>query len=613
MKTPPIRSFLLALALAAFALPSVAAPTPTKISSASIATFHNADDSVNNDWSGGGHGIGNFFDGNTTTGVYIGPNNRAANGCYVLLTFSESHFITSIKASSATTHKYSLYYSADGSSWTAIEGGVAVAKQGTTELSPNVEATYIKCVFDQIGGWTQTFSELEVWGYIPPKPIKISSSSIASFHNADDSVNSDWSGGGHGIGNFFDGNTTTGVYIGPNNRAANGCYLLLTFSQAYYITTIKASSATTHKYSLYYSADGSSWTAIEGGVAVAKQGTTELSPNVEATYIKCVFDQIGGWTQTFSELEVWGMDPADIACTHPTYTEWTRVANSATCTENAIDERFCTVCGERFVREVLLTALGHVYVATLTEPGTINAYGSGTVTCSREGCDFHIDFDGDTVDFAAYGGIPMAGVVQFMNLTTYSQGGTDGGISPKDLIDNVWDDGWNGYWFAEGISTNEWIQFSFGTPIELTKIEYSVLNQDQTVYFNKYDPATGEETLLRSIVIVKDMSEGAPNYQRRTVTFTREAEGGEGTEPAPTFDSAPTTDDSNASSITVDAIRMRIGDVLDPDTGEVVKAYVGIQYGRPYHTCVLEVHPYGTIVGAAKVDSGAKPAFLFMQ
>ena len=131
------------LALCALALPATAAPEATKISSSNIASFHNADGSVNNDAFGGGTGVGNFFDGNTSGGVYIGPNGRAANGCYLLLSFSESHFITAINASCTTTHKYSLYYSADGATWTAIEGGTEVSKAGTTELSPNVEASYM--------------------------------------------------------------------------------------------------------------------------------------------------------------------------------------------------------------------------------------------------------------------------------------------------------------------------------------------------------------------------------------------------------------------------------------------------------------------------------------
>ena len=44
----------------------------------------------------------------------------------------------------------------------------------------------------------------------------------------------------------------------------------------------------------------------------------------------------------------------------------------------------------------------------------------------------------------------------------------------------------------------------------------------------------------------------------------------------------------------VDAIRMRIGDYVDPVTGETTK-YPGTQYGAHFHTCIIEFHPWGTI------------------
>ena len=518
------------LALCALALSATAAPEPTKISSSSIASFHNADDSVNNDWSGGGTGIGNFFDGNTSSGVYIGPNGRAANGCYLLLTFGQNYYITAINASSATTHKYSLYYSTDGSTWSAIEGGTEVSKAGTTELSPNVEASYIKCVFDQVGGWTQTFSELEVWGYVPPKPVKISSSSIASFHNADDTVNGDWSGGGTGIGNFFDGNTSSGVYIGPNGRAANGCYLLLTFGQNYYITAINASSATTHKYSLYYSTDGSTWSAIEGGTQVSKAGTTELAPNVTASYIKCIFDQVGGWTQTFSELEVWGMDPADITCTHPSYTEWTPVAGSATCTGYGVDERFCTVCNERYTREsTTLLPLGHDYVHTVTQLGTVSEFGAGLISCSR--CEFCIDCSspfnlvgGTDTNGTKICAVHMDGLHYFAELTVSSTGDTGYGQSPSKLIDNDWslNESWGSYWYgAQAGSGRDYIQFEFDETIDLAKIEISVYNRDHDIVFYAYDADDDAETEIQRLSVTYDENE--TKLVKKTVYFFGDA------------------------------------------------------------------------------------------
>ena len=315
------------------------------------------------------------------------------------------------------------------------------------------------------------------------------------------------------------------------------------------------------------------------------------------------------------------MDPSSITCLHPNMTDdspaWT-VCTPATCTENAFEERFCPDCNARFEREVPLSKLGHDFQYTLTAPGTVSSYGSGYVECSR--CDvFHIEFKDDVVDLTTLGGPPINGVVQFTDLTVSSTGAEDGGVKPIYVMDGYWDNGWGHAWYSGDLGTNEWVQYAFGTKIDLTKIEYSVINEYQTVYFSKYDPATGVETLLKTIPIVKNTSEGAPGYQRRTVTFTREAEGGE--EPAPAPQAAPgrrsasrsAPDDSNASGITVDAIRMRIGDYVDPVTGEPTP-YIGYNYGaHDRHVIVCEFHPWGTIPGAGKVDSGAKPAFLFMQ
>ena len=309
--------------------------------------------------------------------------------------------------------------------------------------------------------------------------------------------------------------------------------------------------------------------------------------NKTATAVKYVFESFVSWTGSLAEVEVWAMDPDDLPCLHPnldletaTYTP----CSPATCTENATEECVCPDCGARFPRDVPLSKLGHIYVATLTKIGRTDRYGSGYVSCARTledpdthettwSCDFRIDFDGHDVDFTTLGGIPINGVVQYTDLTASSTGGLDGGIAPDDVMDNVWTDQWNGYWFAGGLSHNEYIQYLFGTTIELTKIEFSVLNEFQTVEFYKYDPETGEETLLRSIPIAKDTSEGALGYQRQTVDFF-------------VYDKLKKT--------FLNAVRMRIGDYVDPVTGETT-TYPGTKYGAHYHTCIIEFHPWGTI------------------
>ena len=559
-------------------------------------------------------------------------------------------YVTDVLVGHKGNAQYSLYYTnepepenltsyaSDPRTWTPISGADHVQEEGTKTYGVNDFATAVKYVFNTCPNWTAHVAEVEVQGYeyVPPKTVKISNVDRSVFFRGGSGTRgSAGMNGGDYTGSLFDGTFTdyrvcvcngSGVTelvipttgLDPDTGADTGV--------AWYVTDFKVGHKGNAQYSLYYTteaepanltsyaSDPRTWTLIAGADHVQEEGTKTYGVNAFATAVKYVFNTCPNWTAHVAEVEVWAMDPATTTCLHPNMTDespaWT-VCTPATCTANAFEERFCPDCNERFEREVSLSKLGHDFFYTLTEPGTTTSYGSGYVECSR--CDeFHIVFDGDIVDLTTLGGPPINGVVQFTDLTVSSTGAEDGGIKPDYLIDGKWSAAWGGAWYAGTLSHDEWVQFAFGTPIDLTKIEYSVLNQYQTVDFYKYDPTNGVETLLKSISIVKDESAGAPGYQRRTVTFTREAEGGEGPSPAPTFDPAPTADDSNASGITVDAIRMRIGDYVDPATGEVTK-YIGMNYARPYHTIVCEVHPFGTIPGAGKVDSGAKPAFLFMQ
>ena len=621
MKTPPIRSFLLALALAAVALPGMAKDA-TVISDVSLASLRDANGNVrgfNGGWNGD-HFIDTLFNGD------FDDDARVVNeaGAYLLLDFTslvsdptaEAVYVTEISIGHTGKGNYSLYTTTNGTDWVAVDGAVNVNKAQKGTYGVNRKVTQVKYVFASYVQWAGSINEFEVKGYLTSIPHVVSSVSLASLRDANGNVrgfNGGWNGD-HFIDTLFNGD------FDDDARIVNetGAYLLVDLSSVYsghcWVTEISIGHTGKGNYSLYTTTNGTDWVAVDGAVNVNKAQKGTYGVNREATQVKYVFASYVQWAGAINEFEIVGMDSADAGCSHPSYTAWSPIEGSATCAAAGIDERYCTECNERFTRESpTLPPLGHIYVSTLLEPGTVTSYGRGKVTCDREGCDYLVEFDDGPLDLALLGGEPVNGVIQYTDLTMSSSGGGDGGISAGDVTDGVWTDTWNGYWFAAGLSTNEYIQFRFATPIDLTKIEYSVLNQDQTVYFNKYDPATGEETLLKSVVVVKDTAEGAPGYQRRTVTFTREAEGGEGPEPAPTFDSAPTTDDSNTSSITVDAIRMRIGDVLDPDTGEVAKAYIGTSYGPRYHTCIIEVHPYGTVAGAGKVDSGAKPAFLFMQ
>lgn len=545
------------------------------------------------------------FDGDYSTGA------NAETGCSVIGKLAEmldvpqdqEVYATRIDITHAGNSRYSLYTSEDGTTWKIVGGATNVSHSGTASYSVFAVANYVKCTFESSSGGPKSLLEVEAWGFVKAKLAKVSNvdRSITFRDGAGHRGNYGFNGGSYSSG-MFDGNFTGGLY---QNTA--GCEVVVPTTtntvtetgKPLYVTEVKVGHVGNTQYSLYYTTepepknildnakDPRSWTLIDGADHVQEAGTKTYLVNQTVTAVKYVFDTTMSWTPSACEFEVWAIDPDDLPCMHETYdpvtATWIR-CTPPTCTENAFEESFCPICGARFEREIPLTKLGHIYVATLTRVGRPDRYGSGYVSCSRTledpdtgettwTCDFRIDFDGQDVDFTTLGGIPINGVVQYTDLTAFSTGGLDGGISPEDVMDNVWTPQWNGYWFANGLSTNEYVQYQFGTTIELTKIEFSVLNQSQTVYFSKYDPETGEETLLRSIPIAKDETEGALSYQRQTVDFF--------------------VYDKNKKTF-LDAIRMRIGDYVDPMTGEITK-YIGTQYGARFHTCIIEFHPWGTI------------------
>ncbi len=649
-----------AVLVLATALPAFAIRPVTLVSRAAIASVweFDANDPAMTNLTGKtagtiGKGMDRVFDGSfaDTNAVFM---SAGKNGASLILEFARlpevggaantGVYITEVVLGHVSNCdcKYSLYWSdtltnknATAIQWNPVPGAQNVTTPGITNYAVKARAMYLKYVFDTTTG-NDSLTEIQVKGWKSTIPAKISALNRSIFFRGGSGTRGNAGlNGGHYSNRLFDGNFTNYSYCNrsgvtelvipttaPNaNNATNGT------GTPWYVTEFKVGHQGNSMYSLYYTtepepanvttnaSDPRTWIAIKGATGIQEQGTKTFNVNKTATAAKYVFDTDVNWTPSLAEVEVLAMDPDDLPCTHDnldletaTYTP----CKPATCTENAKEERFCPDCGERFEREVLGTKLGHIYVATLTSIGRPNRYGSGFVSCSRTledpdthettwSCDFRIDFDGRDVDFTTLGGIPINGVVQYTDLTDSSTGGLDGGVSPEDVKDNVWHDQWNGYWFAAGLGTNEYVQYKFGTTIELTKIEFSVLNDFQTVYFTKYDPETEEETILRTIPIAKldpvakldEQGNVVTNelgevvyenvgYQRQTVDFF-------------VYDKLKKT--------FVDAIRMRIGDyidpetgktIIDPETGETIK-YKGTQYGARFHTCIIEFHPWGTI------------------
>lgn len=405
------------------------------------------------------------------------------------------------------------------------------------------------------------------------EPQLISKQSIATIYKSNGTENNDAFGGGTGMGNFFDGNLTSGVYIGPNGRTDNGSYIILDFTKdssmpsgGWYITSMNISSASGHPYSLYYSTDGSSWTDVPDASGVSKVGTGVYDVNEVATKAKIIFDEVGGWTPSVSEIQIYGVNPADITCRHSNLPEWEAIQSTASCTEYGIEQRQCPDCGEWFSRESSTALpLGHDFESHLDAHGTSLQFGSGSITCKR--CDWllglstPVNLVTNIVGGTKIGRVPVPGQVNFTDVTVSSTGQEIYGVTPNYLIDNNWTAAWNHYWFANSKSTSEYVQYAFGAMIDLTAVDISVPNRTHTLQFYSVEP-DGSETLVAEHAVEKDTSipdkvgnDDNPNaYQRFTVEFR---------------------------GLTLKTLRIKSN-----ETDVALK--------------ICECHPYGTVAGAGK-------------
>ena len=585
MKTTPTRSLLLALALAAVALPGFAAidKTPVLLSSWDIVTCANSADGSAN-FNGGNGSSSAVFNG--TFGDYqMLP--RAKNGSAFIIDFTQKagaptggYYVTEIKVDSTGAKKYTLQYSTDGSTWTTVDGASGISPVGIASIPVGAVAKKVKYVFDEGSAWdfdTEYLAEIQVWGYTPAQPEVISSWDIVTCANsADGSAN--FNGGNGSSSAVFNG--TFGDYqMLP--RAKNGSAFIIDFTQkagaptgGYYVTEIKVDSTGAKKYTLQYSTDGSTWATVDGASAISPVGIATIPVGITAKKVKYVFDEGSAWdfdTEYLAEIQVLGLDPADIDCTHPTWTAWTAVANSATCTENGVEERFCTVCNERQARASdNVPLLGHDYVSTLSKAGSIEGYGSGTITCSR--CDFSIDCT-KPVDFSKFGGEKVEGKVQFTEEEVSTINHPDWGPSLKKMYDGDA----SSYWLAQSTNHTEFASLEFGVPVELTKIDLVVRNHDQVLEFYNDDGTT--EKFLKEVSIPRDDTIES-DYHAKTVFFW--------------------SDDENGSTVKKLVVRFRDG------IGLFIPGW-----GYPAGVTLHELHPYGTVVGAGMPTP--TPVFILMQ
>jgi hypothetical protein len=403
-------------------------------------------------------------------------------------------------------------------------------------------------------------------------PDKLAISGVAQMYWANGNPNNSWNGGGTTQADLFDGNYRTGVHFPYDGKGGDNMYMVFNLAALpagkYYVTQFKVWQAAAHQYSLYYLEDGASeYAEVEGAVGVSYAGLDGAAYDVGkvCTKVKIVFNKLTGWSPGTSEIEVWGIDPAQMSCPHSAFTEWEPVDGSATCTKRGVDRHKCLSCGEFFERpSELLPALGHAYVTTLTTPGTSASYGSGAMSCER--CDWSAIFN-VPVDLTTLGGVVSPGIVQFTDLSVSSEWHPEWGPCAANLIDGIWTEGY-GWCPGSRSHDDEWADYDFGTEIDLTKIDVSVPNRTQTLEFYKVEGDEETETLVGTVQIAA----GSGSYQRRTVEFR---------------------------GVSLKKLRLRVTDA----TGTSLWGRSVIQ--------VFEFHPYGTVVGAGRLDVLRTRIFLY--
>ena len=563
---------------------------------------------------------GNAFDGNLSTGV---PARRhfSVIGCTTNEledTDRQEVYVSRLAVTHRGDSAYSLYTSEDGSTWTLVKGATNVTYAGTATYSVSKVASFVKCTFES--SWNESVDslyEIEAWGYVKAKAQVVSSYSIASFHKADGSISTSECGGGN---NSFWGTRTPGKQLFNNwfndyqmwPSAGDGCYVVVDFTKndgitalkEYFVEEIWVGANGTKQFTLQYSEDGSTWQDIEGAVAVTCEGIGKFAVGKVAKKVRYVWTQgsSGNYSDEYlAEFQVWGIDPADAPCTHPSYTEWVVGAIPATCTERAKDSRMCTACGERFTRDSPgSAALGHDYVTTLDRAGQYSCggdfpdhrrYGEGSIACSR--CDFRLDFPTaldlvtNKVGGVAIGGMKTAGIVRFTDVSVSSENHPEWGPGGKKIIDGVWNTSQEWPYWASTSPNGQYADFEFGTTIDLTAVEFSVYNHAYDFELCSVDDNAGSETAFCSFSIAKDETDS--NGKSEVLETVNPSTGKK--QELPVWKKVNTTNDYQRVQVSlfetpVRHLRVRITDGAPDELW-------GCRITR-----VIEIHPWGTVCGA---------------
>lgn len=637
-----LRSLAVACAfLFALVLPASAVKTPDVISRATIARLYYADGSVADLFNGHGNGLDELFDNNfaDTNAVYVAAGDHGAS---IVLEFpslpeinhdaNKGVYVSEIRVGhvSNCAWAFSLYWSDTVTNkttttltWHPVEGAQNVVVPGVTNFPVKSRALYVKYVFNTTG--SDSLCELQVKGWVSEMPRIISDYRIASFHNADGSAMTANGGGGNNWGGaersaqrMFDNNFTS-YQMWP--KAGQNGYVMVDFTSTngpahlneYYVTELWVGADGTKKFTLQFSEDGSTWQNVDGAAAVTCNGIGKFAVGKIAKAVRYVWtdDSYNNFSDEYlAEFQAWGIDPVDAPCTHPSYTEW-GVSVPATCTERAILSRFCTECDEEFTKTSTDLPLGHDYVTTLDRPGHFSQrkdfpdnrrYGTGSITCSR--CNFRLDFPKaldlvtNRVDGKTICGMKTEGIVRFTDVSVSSENNPQWGPGGKKIIDGVWNTSQEWPYWTTASTNAQYADFSFGTTIDLTEIEFSVYNHGYHLEFSSVDDDTEEETKFGEINVAYDENFLVTKKVKQTVVDP---------------DTGEEIEIEVEKEVTADYQRVRVPFFETP----VKHLRVRIVDEEPIDlwSCkgirVIEIHPWGTVPGASDFETSKTTLIIF--
>ena len=541
--------FLAVASLLLLAPPARAAQTPEVLGRPTLGVFH-ANGTDNNSWMGDltEKDLTKLFNNDLVQGLQM-PGVVA--GDYLRLEYAATNYITKITVARLDDTPYSLQVSEDGNSWTSIQRLLSTETYDMpTGLGTNetwgvwLNAKFVRLVFSRAGSSEPGLAEIEVRGYEvveAPESSLVSSYARTTWHNADGSqMDSNGGGGGYSPSSFFNGNFTDYCLL---PRCPDNGYTIIDVTMnggPCYVEKIMIGHAGNRKYSLYYSMDGSTWSPVSGAVNVQYSGIATYAVGAKATKVKYVFNEgtAGNWTlKHLAEIQIWGIDPDTLPCEHPDLASasWTPVPDSATCTERGEVERFCPACEQRFVAMADLATvppLGHAFVTHLDREGAYKKYGTGRLDCSRCGYTIPfpepIDLVTSKVDGVKIGGVATPGLIRFTDISVSSENHPEWGGGIESMLDNdwTWVNAHLGVWASYG-GMNQYADFAFAAEIDLTDVDISIRNVDQTLQFFSVDDATGTETLIDEYPVVYDDTlvetrngaEVVCEWQRVTVHF----------------------------------------------------------------------------------------------